>query len=237
MPGPTSTAWAPPSTKHMTGEPPFRGTAGSVLRQVIDTDPRPPRRINSALPRDLETICLKAMARDPARRYPTARDLADDLGRFLRGETILARPAGVLERTWRFARRRPLIAGLAASLAVVSLTGFAGVVWQWRRAEAQRAQSEHNFREARRLVDVFYTRIFTEGKLFPPGMESLRREMFRDLLGYYRDFLRQRRDDPTLQADLAEACFRVGALTAEQGDKADAISEEGTSLNSASLSP
>jgi eukaryotic-like serine/threonine-protein kinase len=207
----------------LTGEPPFRGPANAVLRQVIDTDPRPPRRINSALPRDLETICLKAMARDPAIRYPTARDLADDLGRFLRGETILARPAGVLERTWRFARRRPLIAGLAASLAVVSLTGFAGVVWQWRRAEAQRAQAEHNFREARRLVDAFYTRTYTEGMLSRPGLEVLRREMFRDLLGYYRDFLRQRRDDPTLQADLAEACFRVGALTTEQGDKADAI--------------
>ncbi len=163
------------------------------------------------------------MARDPARRYPTARDLADDLGRFLRGETILARPAGVLERTWRFTRRRPLIAGLAASLAVVSLTGFAGVVWQWRRAEAQRAQAEHNFREARRLVDTFYTRIFTEGLFFRPGLESLRREMFRDLLAYYRDFLRQRRDDPTLQDDLAEACFRVGRLTTEEGDRADAI--------------
>ena len=207
----------------LTGEPPFRGTAGSVLRRVIETDPRAPRRIKSALPRDLETLCLKAMTRDPARRYPTARDLADDLGRFLRGETILVRPAGVLERTWRFARRRPLIAGLAASLAVVSLTGFAGVVWQWRRAEAQRAQAEHNFREVRRLVDTFYTRVFTEGMFFRPGLESVRREMFRDLLGYYRDFLRQRRDDPTLQADLAEACFRVGCLTTEEGDKADAI--------------
>ena len=207
----------------LTGEPPFRGTAGSVLRQVIDTDPRAPRRINSALPRDLETICLKAMAREPATRYPAARDLADDLGRLQRGETILARPAGVLERVWRFARRRPLIAGLAASLAVVSLTGFAGVVWQWRRAEAQRAQAEHNFREARHLVDAFYTRVFTDKQFFRPGLESVRREMFRDLLSYYRDFLRQRRDDPTLQADLAEACFRVGALTTEEGDRADAI--------------
>ncbi len=136
-----------------------------------------------------------------------------------------------------WARKSSLIAGLAASLAVVSLTGFAGVVWQWRRAEAQQAQAEHNFREARRLVDAFYTRVFTEGMFFRPGLESVRREMFRDLLGYYRDFLRQRRDDPTLQADLAETCFRVGCLTTEEGDKADAISEEGTSLNSASLAP
>jgi tetratricopeptide (TPR) repeat protein len=207
----------------LTGEPPFRGTASAVLRQVIETDPPPPRRINSALPRDLDTICMKAMARDAAGRYQTARDLADDLGRFLRGETILARPAGVLERTWRFSRRHPLVACLAGSLAVVTLSGVAGIVWQWRRAEAQRAQAEHSFQQARRLVDAFYTRAFTERVFARPGLEAVHREMFRDLLGYYRDFLRQRRDDPSLQADVAEACYRVASLTTEQGDRADAI--------------
>jgi tetratricopeptide (TPR) repeat protein/tRNA A-37 threonylcarbamoyl transferase component Bud32 len=207
----------------LTGEPPFRGTASAVLRQVIESDPPPPRRINSALPRDLETICMKAMARDAAGRYPTARDLADDLGRFLRGETILARPAGVLERTWSFSRRRPLIVCLAAALAVVSVGGITGVVWQWRRAEAQRAQAEHNFRQARRLVDAFYTRAFVERVFARPGLETVHREMFRDLLGYYRDFLRQRGDDPSLRADLAEACYRVACLSTEQGDRADAI--------------
>ena len=161
----------------MTGEPPFRGTSASVLRQVIETDPRPPRRIITALPRNLETICLKAMARDPARRYPTARDLADDLGRFLRGETILARPAGVLERTWRFARRRPVIAGLAASLAVVSLTGFSGVVWQWRRARGSAGSGRAQLSRGRRLVDAFYTRIFMKSNFFGPGLEPLRREI------------------------------------------------------------
>jgi eukaryotic-like serine/threonine-protein kinase len=207
----------------LTGEPPFRGTATGVFRQVIATDPRPPRRINSALPKDLETICMKAMASDAAGRYPTARDLADDLGRFLRGETVLARPAGLLERTWRFSRRRPLVAALAGSLALVSLGGLAGIVWQWRRAEAQRAQAEHNFHQARRLVDAFYTKAFTERLFARPGLEPVQREMFRDLLEYYRDFLRQRRDDPALEADLADACYRVACLTTEEGDSSDAI--------------
>jgi serine/threonine protein kinase len=207
----------------LTGEPPFRGTASAVLRQVIESDPPAPRRINSALPKDLETICMKAMARCVGGRYPTARDLADDLGRFLRGETILARPAGVLEKTWRFSRRRPLVAGLAASLAVVSLGGIAGIVWQWRRAETQRAQAEHSFQQARRVVDAFYTKAFTERVFARPGLEAVHREMFHDLLDYYRDFLRQRRDDPALQADLAEACYRVACLTTEQGDRGDAI--------------
>jgi tRNA A-37 threonylcarbamoyl transferase component Bud32/tetratricopeptide (TPR) repeat protein len=205
------------------GKPPFRGTVSEVLRLVIEADPPAPRRITSAVPRDLETICLKAMAKDSSRRLPTARDLADDRGRFLRGEPITARPAGVLERTWRFSRRHPLVCGLATALAVVSLGGIAGVVWQWRRAEAQRAQAEHSFQQARRVVDAFYTRAFTERVFARPGLEAVHREMFRDLLDYYRDFLRQRQHDPALQADLAEACYRVASLTTEQGDRADAI--------------
>ena len=113
---------------------------------------------------------------------------------------------------------------MAVSLAVVSLTGIAGVVWQWLRAEAQRAQAEHNFREAHRLVNAFYTPAYTEGMLSRPGLESLHRELFRDLLGYYRDFLRQRRDDPrTARPTSPRPAYRVAALTTEQGDKADAI--------------
>ena len=72
----------------LTGELPFRGTARMLLHQVIHDDPRPPRRLNDRIPRDLETICLKAMAKEPGRRYGTARDLADDLRRWLKGEAI-----------------------------------------------------------------------------------------------------------------------------------------------------
>ena len=164
------------------------------------------------------------MAREPARRYQTAVRLAGDLHRWLGGEPIMARPTGRLERTCRGRCRRPLITAMAVSLAVVSLTGIAGVVWQWRRAEAQRAQAEHNFREVRRLVDAFYTLAYTEGMLSRPGLESLRRELFRDLLGYYRDFLRQRRDDPCAPRPTSpRPVYRVAAWTTEQGDKADAI--------------
>src|SRR5205085_5623785 len=100
----------------LTGELPFRGNARMMLHQVLHDEPRPPRRLNDAVPRDLETVCLKAMAKEPARRYPTAGELADDLRRWLRGEPIRARPASAWERGWRWARRRPAVAGLLAAL-------------------------------------------------------------------------------------------------------------------------
>src|SRR5204862_2332980 len=89
----------------LTGELPFRGTTRMLLHQVLHDDPRPPRSLNDRIPRDLETITLKAMAREPARRYDTALELAADLRRWLSGEPIRARPVGQLERAWRWSPR------------------------------------------------------------------------------------------------------------------------------------
>jgi WD40 repeat protein len=110
------------------GELPFRGNKGMLRLQVLQEEPRPPRRLNDQIPRDLETICLKAMAKEPARRYRTARDLAEDLRRFLRGEPIQARPVGLLERTWRWAKRRPAVAALLLVSGAAALTAVGGAV-------------------------------------------------------------------------------------------------------------
>jgi serine/threonine protein kinase len=107
------------------GELPFRGSKAMVLHQVVHDEPRPPRRLNDKVPRDLQTICLKAMAKSPARRYATARALADDLRRFLRGEPILARPVGMLERVAKWVRRDPALAGAMAAVVTVLLAGTA----------------------------------------------------------------------------------------------------------------
>jgi WD40 repeat protein/tRNA A-37 threonylcarbamoyl transferase component Bud32 len=121
----------------LTGELPFRGSRLMMLQQVLHDEPRPPRKLNDRIPRDLETICLKAMAKSPEGRYTTAREMADDLRRFLKGEPIRARPVSRRERVLKWARRRPHLAALAALLLLAIVAGFAGVSWQWQRAEAE----------------------------------------------------------------------------------------------------
>jgi eukaryotic-like serine/threonine-protein kinase len=108
----------------ITGERPFRGNRRMLLLQVLEDEPRPPRRLNDRVPRDLETIALKAMAKTPGRRYTTAADLADDLRRFLRGEPVRARPAGWIERAWRWCRRNPVPASLLLAVTVGSALGL-----------------------------------------------------------------------------------------------------------------
>ncbi len=103
----------------LAGRPPFGG--GSVtdtLKQVETQEPVSPRLLNLSVPRDLETICLKCLEKDPARRYPTALELAEELGRFLKDEPIHARPVGRVEKAWRWGRRNPLAASFVATVCV-----------------------------------------------------------------------------------------------------------------------
>jgi eukaryotic-like serine/threonine-protein kinase len=207
----------------LTGVTPYRGAPHLVLRQVIDEDPRPLRQLNDRIPRDLETICLKAMDRERARRYQTAGELADDLRRWLRCEPIRARPVGPIERTYRWAHRNPGVTGLAAALVIVFTAGFLAVIWQWRRAELNLKESQASFKRARRAVDQFYTRFYQEGILAVPGLEKVRRAVLGEMIQYYKDFLDQHRNDPTLRLELAETCLRIGDLTKDQGNKVDAL--------------
>jgi WD40 repeat protein/tRNA A-37 threonylcarbamoyl transferase component Bud32 len=126
----------------LTGRPPFKGsTPLSTLSQAAEQDPLPPGRLQRHLPRELETICLKCLEKEPRKRYATAMDLADDLRRFLEDRPILARRIGRIEWLWRWCRREPAKAILAAALAVAVVAGFVGVAVQKARAE-ERARAE-----------------------------------------------------------------------------------------------
>lgn len=124
----------------LTGRPPFRGaTLLETLEQVKSVEPVPPSQLAPRLPKDIETICLKCLQKDPHRRYESAAALAEDVHRFLAGAPIAARPVGWLERAWRWRRRNPVVAGLAAAVLLVFAAGFAGIAWKWRDAERQKS--------------------------------------------------------------------------------------------------
>jgi len=114
----------------LSGRPPFKGTTvQDTLRQVIEQDPVPPRSLQPKVPRDLETVCLTCLEKDPARRYASPAAVADDLQRFLNGEPIAARPAGRAAKAWRWAKRKPGLAGSLASSAAAGLIVLAGAFW------------------------------------------------------------------------------------------------------------
>jgi WD40 repeat protein len=155
----------------LTGRPPFRAaTAMDTLLQVVSEEPVPPRRLQPKTPRDLETICLQCLQKEPRKRYASAAELAEDLSRFLNNEPIRARPAGRVERLWRWCQRNPAVASLLAAVAFALLGGtivstYFGVVANRRAGEAEEAatlagqqkvradtkadEAEHNARQAR----------------------------------------------------------------------------------------
>jgi WD40 repeat protein/predicted Ser/Thr protein kinase len=145
----------------MTGRPPFVAqSVADTLHEVANTEPVSPQLLNASVPRDLATICLKCVEKEPARRYDTAQELAEELGRFVHDEPILARPASRVEKSWRWCRRNLALASLGAAAALIFLLGFAGVTWQWLRAERNYAERQMAAAETQVQRDLARGRLY-----------------------------------------------------------------------------
>jgi len=157
----------------LAGQPPFRAeTIAQTLRQVCEQEPAPPRLVAAevrrrkgvfsskvrlltsaaTVDRDLDTICLKCLSKDPQRRYGSAEMLAEDLDRWRKGEPIQARPVNTAEKFWSWCRRKPALATLVVALNLVFALGLAGVLWQWGRAEQHAARETAQRRRAEEAV-------------------------------------------------------------------------------------
>jgi serine/threonine protein kinase/tetratricopeptide (TPR) repeat protein len=204
-----------------------------ILRRIAFEEPAGPRRHNPAIPRELETIVLKAMSKEPEGRYATAQGLADDLGRFLEHRPIKARRPSLAERAAKWARRHTavVIAGLIGILmAVVALAASTVLIAQARsdaerqrdEARSQRVLSERRSLQARRAVDTMYSRVAEQWLADKPGMTPLQKEFLEEARRLYEEFAQESGADPEVRREAARASRRVGDIEAKLGRPAEA---------------
>lgn len=217
----------------LTGRPPFLAASSlDTLRQVVEHDPVAPTRWQPRIPQDLETICLKCLAKEPAQRYASAAELADDLLRFLNDEPIRARPVSSSERAVKWARRHPaataLLAVVAVSLATISIGGIAYNA----RVRGERDRAEKNFDLAMRAVDEMLSEVGEQQLATEPRMEERRRALLAKALALNQEFLKQKSDDPRVRSETAQSYRRMADVfrLLEEHDQSRAAYEQAVAL-------
>ena len=199
----------------LTGVQPFQAsTPTATLQRVLSEEPVPPRRIEPGIARDLETICLKCLSRDPARRYATAAALADDLNRFLHHQPIVARRAHALERLRMWCRREQRLASLVCVMLIILPLGAALFGWMWvSRQNLLSAQYQSDLADIRRELSF----IDREEFQFVSQVDTVRREHLSDLAARCVVLLDRRQDTPSLGRQVAEVYLRLGAVNEMSG--------------------
>lgn len=228
----------------LTGRPPFRAsTPLDTIMQVINDEPVPPTRLQPRLPKDIETICLKCLSKDPKKRYASVTELSTDLQHFLNDEPILARPIGWWERTRKAAKRRPTLAGLIitsilAVAAIVTLISIDSVRLQNERNKAQkerdiaevaRKKAESAQQKAQKrlektveAVEKLLVRTAGENWARRPELQEERKKLLEDAVQFYQSFLEQEDDDPILRREAAKVYYRMAGLYLLLGDAQNA---------------
>jgi serine/threonine protein kinase len=224
----------------LTGRPPHKGTGvAETLEQVRSQEPVAPRRLQPKVPRDLETVCLKCLHKEPGQRYASALALADDLGRFLAGEPIRARPVGVWGRGLKWARRRPAAAALVAVsvLAGALLVATLALSNLWIAREKQRADENYRLAETRRreaeanlqtaeanletaldAVERMLTRVGVQHLARAPQTEHVRRKLLEDALSLQLKLLDDNGRDPAVRLRTGRGYRVVADIDEMRGD-------------------
>jgi tetratricopeptide (TPR) repeat protein len=209
----------------LTGRPPFRGeTVLATLELVRTSEPGPPRQLNPRVDRDLETICLKCLAKDPDQRYASAADLGEDLERWLRAEPVKARRAGRWERARKWVRRNPVWTALLTAVAVSAGAGMSGLVWHNHELQAEAANTARardaarkSQRAARRAVNEMYTRVAEELLTDTPHLSEVQQEFLTKALEFYEEVVTDPGAEPEDRLELGRALSRIASLNTGLG--------------------
>jgi tetratricopeptide (TPR) repeat protein/tRNA A-37 threonylcarbamoyl transferase component Bud32 len=197
----------------LTGRPPFRAAnAVETLKQVLDAEPVSPRLLNPSLPVDIETICLKCLQKEPAARYASAQELADELERFLAGEPILARPIGRAARLWRWCRRKPKIAALAATALVGAVIAVTSITVGYFVTSSALQRAEQSLDQLLGAIQDLYMVVADNDLLNSPGMQPTRRLLLEKARDLYQEILEQQGEHPEVRQDLALSYFSLGRI-------------------------
>jgi len=200
----------------LTGRPPFQAAnAMETMRQVANDDPVSPRVLNPQVNKDLETICLRCLQKEPELRFQTAEALAEDLERHQRGEPIQSRRLGVVSRLLRWRRRNPAVAHLSAALTVAVLLAAVVSGLGWYSTNRQLNRVVANSREGQAALNELFTFVRTEPLLAQPGQESVREELLERGLAHYETMVKLAEENDSLPVDVVAAHTAKALLTLE----------------------
>jgi tetratricopeptide (TPR) repeat protein len=198
-------------------------TLGKATTTVSSHRKTDPVRLSNLLRRELDWIVMKALEKERTRRYETANGFARDIQRYLNDEPVEACPPSAVYRFGKFARQNRVLLTATSAVILALLVGAGLASWQAMVATQQRQIAQENFERARDAVDQHLTKVSEDVLLNTPGLQPLRKDLLELALKYYQEFIAEREDDPTLQAELAAAYFRVGTITSAIGSRKEAL--------------